>query len=492
MTTRSIWEGTAAANLQFPSLRGEAKADVVIIGGGITGLTAAMLLSEAGKKVIVLEALQVGKGTTGNSTGNLYVTVDEHLSGIRKKWSTEVMRTVVQSREAAIDLIENRIKKYSLQCDFFRTGFNYFSEKLEREAQDFIQKESEAIADAGLIPNITENPPLPFPVKKMLSVEGQAQFHPLKYAQELAKALQKNCIIHEHSKVIDYNEDEGTVRTGEGTVKADHIIMATHTPKGVFALHMQLGPYREHGVAAKLSSGSCPQGIFWGIEDPKHSVRAYKDHVMVIGDKFKTGTIDDNFEYINGLKKYLRDRFETEEISYVWGGQQYRPADALPYIGKHGKRMYILTGFATDGLVYGTLGAMIIADQVLGKKNPFEKIYDAGRSTPMRSAGEFIKENAGAFAEYVKDMPWNVDEHSIKEIKPGEGKIIGKEGEKVAVYKDETGKAHIVSAVCTHMKCIVNWNNAEKTWDCPCHGSRFGIDGKVLEGPAIHDLPNKK
>jgi nitrite reductase/ring-hydroxylating ferredoxin subunit len=271
--------------------------------------------------------------------------------------------------------------------------------------------------------------------------------------------------------------------------------MATHTPKGVWMVQSLLGPYREFGVAAELKSGDFPSGIFWGLNSPKHSIRSFqnggKNYIMVIGDKYKTGEGKDTTDYVKHLEKYLESRFDIGAERFIWAGQHYRPADGLPYIGRHSDRMFFLTGFATDGLVYGTLASMIVSDQILGKKNPWGEIYDLNRFTPAKSFKEFFKENIDNAVQYLKDIPGNVDVHSLKEISPDSGKILESGGEKIAVYKDESGNNHILSAVCTHMKCVVNWNPAEKSWDCPCHGSRFNIDGQVLEGPAIINLPKR-
>ena len=494
MKNISIWEDTAPEGRRFPQLAGDQAADVVVIGAGITGLTAASLLSLGGKKVIVLEAMRVGMGTTGNSTGNLYATVDEHLSVLRKKWSDEVVREVVRSRAAAISHIEQNITRFAIDCDFRRASFSFFSESGEKDDGHFMEKEAEALTLAGLKAEIAENVNAPYAVRKTLTVGGQAQFHPLKYARGLADKL--SCEIYENSPVIDFDEKEGVVKTPDGSVKAKHIVMATHTPKGVYMVQTVLGPYREHGVAAELRSGACPPGIFWRLDQPKHSVRSFsangKNYVMVIGDKYKTGQGGDTNEYVQKLGEYLRRHFDVAKLTHTWGGQQYRPADGLPYIGRHSDSTYFLTGFSSDGLVYGTLGAMIVSDMILEKENEWEDLYELGRFTPLKSFREFFRENADNFMQYLKDIPWKKDADSLSEVRQGEGKIMEHKGEKLAVYRSGDGAVHVCSAVCTHMKCIVNWNPAEKTWDCPCHGSRFSTEGKVIEGPAVTDLPLKK
>lgn len=495
MKTRSIWEGTAPDIAGFPVLEGEQSADVVIVGGGITGLTAAMQLSDAGKDVILLEALQVGLGTTGNSTGNLYSTVDEHLSSIKRKWSADVMKAVVRSRAEALKLIESTIGRYKIDCAYGPQAFHFYAESMTDEIKKFVEEEYEALQEADLSPELMDDVGLPFKTVKGIRVGGQAQFQPLKYARGLATALSGSCRIYEHSKAIEIDEDKGIVKTDRGTVKAGAIVMATHTPIGVYMIHAAMGPYREFGVAAELNTASFPGGIFWGMNQPKHSIRLFndkgKDYVIVVGDKFKTGQHGDSAEYVKGLERYIKDRLDISETKFIWGGQHYRSADGLAYIGKHNDKLYFLTGFATDGLVYGTLAAMIVADQIAGKENPWSDTFKTDRFTPLKSAKDIIKENADNVLQYLKDMPGGADDDAIKNLRPGQGEVIVMDGEKLGVYKDEAGVVHAVSAVCTHMKCVVNWNATEKSWDCPCHGSRFNTDGEVIEGPAIRNLQKK-
>lgn len=492
MEKLSIWEGTYETMSKFPVFEGREEVDIVIVGGGITGITAALLLSNAGKQVLLLEAEKVGHGTTGHSTGNLYVTVDEHLSSIRRKWNTDVMKGVVESRTAAIELIKSNIVDYKIECDFNTQPFTLFAEKMTPEIEEFMQKEFDAFYDAGLNPSVLKHAGLPFETAVALQIRNQAQFHPLKYIQRLAEVVSNKCRIYENSRVIAVDDEKGLVITNRGSVKASKILLATHTPVGVHMIHTLIAPYREFGVAAVLNKGSFPSGIFWGMDEPRHSVRSFtkgeKQYVMVIGDKFKTGQHGDNKAYAEGLEHFLKDRLNVSETGYFWGGQQYRPADGLPYIGKHGNKVYFMTGFSSDGLTYGTLAAMIISDELLERSNAWKTLYDVERSAPLKSAKNFFKENAGVLVQYIKDMPWNVDASSLKEVSESEGKIIEHEGQKLAIYRDDDGIPHMVSAVCTHMKCIVNWNQSEKTWDCPCHGSRFDTDGNVIEGPAFDTL----
>jgi glycine/D-amino acid oxidase-like deaminating enzyme/nitrite reductase/ring-hydroxylating ferredoxin subunit len=494
--TKSIWEDTAAEEAGYPKLEGKHEIDIVVVGGGITGITAALLLSKAGRKVMLLEGQRIGLGTTGNSTGNLYVTVDEHLSHIRRKWNADVMKSIVKSRESALNFIESCVKQYKIDCDFRKVPFTYFAESLDNDIKDFIEDEFDALKECGLNPKMAEKATLPYKTVKSLSAEGQAQFHPLKYVRELAKIASEKASIYEESRVTDIDQKEGIVKTDKAEVRANHILLATHSPVGAYMVHTLMAPYREFGVAAELKDGDFPSGINWGMNKPKHSIRSFenkgKNYVMVIGDKFKTGQHGDTHKYIQGLKDYLKERVNISDFKYVWGGQHYRSFDGLPYIGRHNEKVYFMTGFATDGLIYGTLAAMMVSDLVLEISNPWEEIYKVTRFTPIKSAKDFIVEGADTLGQYMKDVPWNVDADALREVKRGEAKILVRNQEKIAVYKDENGENHIISAVCTHMKCIVNWNQSEMSWDCPCHGSRFTIDGDVIEGPAIVNLPPKK
>jgi len=219
------------------------------------------------------------------------------------------------------------------------------------------------------------------------------------------------------------------------------------------------------------------------------------DILAVAGNHHKTGQTSNAINYFRGLKEFLAKSFNIDDIEYHWSAQHYQPVDKIPYIGllsHHNKNIYIATGYFADGLVYGIVAGRLVADLINGVESPWHKIYNSNRFTPCASASSFIKENINVFLQYMKDFPGRKDAKSIEEISNGQGKVIECSGEKIAVYRDLAGKVHPVSAVCTHMKGIVNWNNAEKTWDCPCHGSRFSYEGKVLEGPAIFPLERKK
>lgn len=487
----SIWAATAGAGTGFSPHSGKTHVDVVVIGGGITGLTSALLLSRAGQKVALLEARRVGLGTTGRSTGNLYVTTDKHLSTLTRSYGLATVKEVITSRSTAIDFIEQTVKDEGIDCHFQRVPFFQFLERAETRVQDFLAKEFEAAQQCGLQAELLQEAPLPFKTQAALRLSGQAQFHPLLYAQGIASHLAQSCSIFENSPAIDIDHTQGKVTTPSGEIRAKHIIVATHTPKGVSPLHLALSPIREFGIAAQLKEANMVPGIYWGVDQPKHSLRCVnasgKQYLVVIGEKYKTGHKPPSSDPIHSLESYASSRFNLASERVGWSAQAYQGADQLPYIGKYKDRLFLLTGFSTDGLVFGTLGAMIVSDHILGRENSWSNLYTPNRCRPLKSAKAILKEGFDVYCQYQKDLPI-VGTRKLEDIRPGEGGIIERQGEKLAVYRKDETAYECVSAVCTHLKCIVTFNPIEKSWDCPCHASRFETNGKVIEGPALRNL----
>jgi glycine/D-amino acid oxidase-like deaminating enzyme/nitrite reductase/ring-hydroxylating ferredoxin subunit len=498
MIKMSIWRGTAESS-DFECLQGKISCEVAIIGGGITGITAGYLLRKQGISSVILESLRVGGGTTGFSTGNLYSTVDEFLHSIKSRYDLDKVKQVWQSRQQAMNLIKGLVSEFKIDCELIEAPFFLFASQ-EKKVEK-VEKEYEVAGEAGLNASLQDHIDLPLPVTKALRLEGQAQFNPMKYIRQLGKHVHgKECTIYEVTKVLSYELEHGTyqIKTEKGVVHAKHIIMATHTPKGVLGIQTLLFPYREYAVAFDYKEDYMP-GIFWGIDsENKHSIRNYRNdsenYLLVLGEKHKTGQQENKLMNIERLKEFADQNFSIGNLRYQWGAQHYRSSDGLPTVGKPDKdaEVYIATGFSTDGLVYGTMAAQIITDRIAGKDNPYAETYSPHRHHPLQSAGQFIKENINVLAQYLKDFPGVADVKEAEQVKAGQGKIISQKGEKLAVYRDEENKLHVCSAVCTHMDCIVTWNQAERTWDCPCHGSRFNYDGTVLEGPAITDLAKRK
>lgn len=499
--TQALWSATTSFKT-YPQLQGDLEVDVAIVGGGITGISTAYALAKAGKRVAVLEALKVGSGTTGSSTGNLYAPIGQHLYNVQSKHNEETLQAVVASRNAAVDFIAQRVQEYGIDCEFERVPWCLFSEP-GNDMTDQVERERKAAEKAGL--PVTDQAPAGFQFKvgSITNIANQAQFNPLKYTQGLAAAIAgNNCQIFEGTKVTNVEDGEPCiVHTEWGKVTARHVIMATHSPKGVYAVHTAMEPYREYAMAVRLKGNVPAGGIYWHVQQLQHySIRPYSNEqgnfLLVLGESHKVGHKEHNEEAFQKLEQYLTARFEVDHIVYKWAAQNYTAADLLPFIGTSPAQnyTYIATGFAADGLTWGTLAAMIIRDAIVGTENQWAKYFDPKRFTPIASAPNFIKENIDVAFYLAKDYLFYGQADQLKDIKAGEGKTIEIENEKLAAYRDETGKLHVVSSVCTHIGCIVHFNNAEKSWDCPCHGSRFSVDGEVLEGPAYRNLakPKKK
>jgi Rieske Fe-S protein len=339
--------------------------------------------------------------------------------------------------------------------------------------------------------------PFPLPIDVGFSVPNQAQFNPLQYTISLAQKIQsEHCFIYENTKVTNISDGEPcTLETTGGKVTASKVIMATHTPKGIYLVQTSLEAYREYAVAATLNGTYPGPGIFWDMIGMEHySIRTYDTPegqvLMVLGESHKVGTKEWNNACFQKLEAFLHGKFDVASVVYKWSAQQYKPADGIPYIGisSGNKNTYIATGFAADGLTYGTLAAMIISDEISGRENKWNKTYKASRLTPVASFGKFVKENVSVGFHLIKDYLGKDEAEQFSEVRTKEGRIMELEGKKCAVHRDETGNLHIVSAVCTHLGCVVHWNFGEQSWDCPCHGSRFRVDGEVIEGPAIDGL----
>lgn len=497
MFTQSIWNAYGVTQ-DFFEQKKDIEVEVAIVGGGITGITTAMLLKEQGLEVAVFEAREVGKGTSSHSTGNLYAIIDELLSPIKTKYDIDKVRKVVEARKSAAGLIEQTIVKYNIDCDYKKQPLYLFSTD---ETKDILQ-EREIAKEVGLA---ISDLPRDFPVeyKEGFSIQDQAQFNPLMYVQGLAGEIEGgNCNIYENTRVKDIESrgDHYLLHTTRALVKAKYVVQATHTPKGVeLQYHTVLGPYREYGIAAKLEDGKYPEGIFWGyFNGDKFSFRSYirngESFLLCIGRPHKVGQATNNQNHIRELIAFAEERFPVKEIVYKWGGQNYKPADLLPYIGRKtsGSNELIATGFSTDGLVYGTLSAIINADIITGKENRWEELFKASRHNPGKSAAKFAMENIDVASQMLKDWLFKGEDAELSSINPGESRIIVRDKEKIAVHRTIGGELKAFSAVCTHMGCVVDWNNAEKSWDCPCHGTRFDVDGEVLEGPAYDPLPRIK
>ena len=493
--TESLWRATHQLG-RHSSLNGDRETDVVIVGAGITGLTAAALLARAGRRVAVVERDAVGSGETGNTTAHLTEAIDARYQTLAKDFGEENARLVAASKRAAIDRIASFARETGGDCGFARVpGYLY----TEREADvEWLAGEMNAARRAGCRVEWVDAAPLPFRTAGAIRWPEQAQVHATAYLQALVhEATRHGARVYENTPVVGVHDGEPcTVETERGVIRATHVFVAANVPvNNRVLLHTKLAAYRSYVVAAEWS-GSL-NGLFWDTDDPYHYTRVEqvdgRTLLIVGGEDHRTGEEGKTDRCYERLLEYAKKRFGmTEEAPYRWSGQIIEPVDGLPYIGLNtaSRHVYVATGYAGNGMTFGTLAGMIVSDLVLGTSNPYAALYDATRVKPISSAYEYVTENAAFPAHLLKDRltTLNAENKAVESLRAGEGGIFSSDEGKVAVCRDREGALHSVSAVCTHLGCDVAWNHAEQTWDCPCHGSRFSPDGRVINGPAVTDL----
>ena len=497
MNTLSLWRGTAAPT-GYASLSGDVNCDVLIIGGGITGVTLADLLAEqktpSKPRVVLLEAGEIGCGTTGNSTGNLYETVSHGMREIAAKWGAEVARQVVDERRTAVNFEEERCRLLP-DVGFRRCDLVEWSDRAHTEA---IQKEFEALRAAGCAVERASTVPAPLPPAQgdVIVLRNQAQFQPQAYVVAMAqRAAEAGALIHEHSPVLEIDTKARRVKTASGSVAAREIVMATHSPKGIHLVHTEMPVHREYALAFEWTAGAPPgPGTFWWRADERLSIRtlqAGERHFLVCaGQEHKVG-IHNATAGVMALENLARKFFGDRPVTHRWSAQNYRGADALPYIGRNHSDCFVATGFSTDGLTWGTVAARLIAAELLGHKSVFADLVRPGRLSPLKGGKSILEENALVVKQLVKDYLTGRQNEKLSALQPGDSAIVDAEGETFAAWRAPGGELFAVSSVCTHVGCKVHWNSVETSWDCPCHGSRFRPDGTVIEGPALSPLKRK-
>lgn len=495
MSLKSIWEKNTPLKKTYEALIKDQKTDVLIIGAGMTGISCAEILAKEGFKIILLEAGLVGRNNSGRSTGNLYRCVDNTFSELLNEYEKDEIKEIFKSRDEAMRKIENTIQEYSLDCHYKRVPWVRYS--LHPEMDEMLKGEYDIAKNLELDCEWVEARELDLLKGRCgIKCSSEAQLNPFLYIKELASKIEGlHCTIYEKSRVdeIKKENDNYIVSANGYKVESKYVIEATHTPIGFSILQTLISPYREYGIAMKLKKPLELNGIFWGHDQDNtmYSTRTYsesgKDYLIAVGMPHKVGQSSSALSF-DGLISYLEKYFPCEKkLAYKWAGQHYRSADMLPYIGKRkDENFFVATGFSTSGLVYGVLAAMLIKNEILGIKKSDAKLYSPDRINPIKSSSKFFKENLNVMGQYVKDYLATNEAHGLK---VESGVVIGGTlAEKVALYKDKQGKLHAHSAICPHLKCVVHWNQEEKSWDCPCHGSRFTARGKVIEGPSLKGL----
>jgi glycine/D-amino acid oxidase-like deaminating enzyme/nitrite reductase/ring-hydroxylating ferredoxin subunit len=492
MDTSSLWQGTAIKLACGPTLQADITVDVAIVGAGMTGLTAAMQLVASGQRVAVLEAHRIGGSSTGHSTGNLYAMVDLGLHDITRRHGEETMRQVAQSRASAVDAIEATANTLGLQCGFTRLPWHLLATSPGNNQA--VEDECKAATAAGLRATMLDQSPLPVPAERVLQVDGQAQFQPLDYVRQLAQRIAgERCLVFENTPVTRVDDAAGELTTPQGSVRFGAVLLATHTPVGIHLVQARLDVVREYAVALRLEQPAPPPGIYWLIGDERYSLRVVSDKglawLVAVGAAHPTGKQPATCDPYDALERYARGHFQLGELDYRWSAQRYRSQDLLPYIGKNidSTRTWIATGFSGDGLTYGTLAGLIVADQLLGHDNPWSALYSPSRlGSEKRPAGFEHERSSAAHAPVLQ-----LDAAALArfdDLPPNQSRKLDHAGQQLAAYRCEDGRVLVVGAKCSHMGCDIQWNAAESSWDCHCHGSRFAPDGQVLEGPALAAL----
>lgn len=473
--------------------------DVLIVGGGITGLTAALLLQNAGRRTIVAEAHSIGFGTTGGTSAHINTFADTTYPEAESAFGESGAQLFADAIQEGFALIKTHIESLKIDCDYeSKPGYLYAENKDEAKQLDEIYRGSVKV---GVPVNYTEEVPTPVPFGKALLFEGQAQFHPLKYVLGLQQAyLAAGGIISENNRITGVQSAEGmhVAESAKGNIKAKTVIYATHIPPNLNLFNFECAPYRSYVMAVKLKNGSYPDALIYDMQEPYHYVRSHNidgQQLLIAGGLDHKTAHEDPEKAFADLEKYIRKYYNVSSVKYRWSSQYYIPVDGLPYIGQMpmaADGVYCATGYNGNGMMLGSIAGKILSDLVRKRPNKYQDLFNPARVKPVDGFAEFVKENADVAYHFVADRIGVHETDSLKRLQPGTGKVVEVDGEKIAAYRDEQGKIHALSPVCTHAKCIVNWNSEEKSWDCPCHGARFDIEGQVLTGPATKNLEKIK
>lgn len=491
----SLWIKTTPQTRYAP-LHGDVDVDVCVIGAGITGLTAARLLGEQGRSVALLESRRICESTTGHTTAKITASHGLRYRHVERTFGPPVAARYAQVNTAAIQHMADVVQRLDIDCDW-RVLPNYVFTEREHEA-DQMREEAEAAQRAGLAASFVTETPLPFDVVGAVRVADQAQFHPRRYLLAMAGSMSDAVSIYEHTRVTGVHGDEPcVVETSKGSrVRARHVIVATQLPildRGMF--FSKAHPYREHVVAVRAPSGSVPEGMFINTGSPTRSVRAATDELgpllVITGEKHKPGEADDGEARYARLAAWAADRFGANEVAYRWAAQDYYSVDGLPYIGRLTRtsdRILVATGFSGWGMTWGTASAMLLAERIEGRLGELAEPFDAKRVALAASAPAFVREQVDVARHLLLDRLTAPSREPLENVARGEGRLFRRGAGVVAAYRDPDGDLHTVSAACSHLGCLVGFNSAERSWDCPCHGSRFDVDGRVLRGPAVRHL----
>jgi len=484
----------------FAKIERDIDVDVVVVGAGITGLTAAYLLLTSGKSVALIEREMCATVDTAHTTAHLTMVTDTRLGELVRRFGKPHAQAAWDAGLAAINQIDDIVSEHDIDCSFeWVDGYLHApaseadqGKSSEDDAKSF-QEEATLARELGFDADFVD---VPFIGRPGVRFANQARFHPRKYLAGVAAAVrEKGGQIFEHSAADQFYDDPIRVKANGRRIRCKDIVIATHNPlvgvAGALSgtvFQTKLALYSSYVIAGRVARGTVPDALFWDTADPYQYLRVnpYSDHddlVILGGEDHKTGQVSGTNECYARLERALLARVPKIALSHRWSGQVIETPDGLPYIGKMAEHQYAATGFAGNGMTFGTLAAMMIADAIHERKNPWTDLFDPGRAAIRHGLWDYLKENTD-YPYYMMRGLAGAERRSLRSLKPDHGKVIRDKGTQIAAYRRPDGSLTLRSATCTHMGCTVAWNDAEHTWDCPCHGSRFTPDGKVISGPA--------
>jgi glycine/D-amino acid oxidase-like deaminating enzyme/nitrite reductase/ring-hydroxylating ferredoxin subunit len=505
--TSSYWMDSASV-ARFPSLDRDLAVDVVVIGGGITGVTAAYLLKRAGRRVALLERGRCGAIDTGHTTAHLTCVTDTPITDLIRTFGEDHARAACDAGLAAIACIDEIVRREKIACEFSWVP-GYLHLPAGREAAetgaDELRKQADAAAALGFDARYVAS--VPFMDRPGIEFDQQARFHPRKYLAAIVALIDGDgSQVFEHTAADEVHDDPLSVQAGAHRVRCTQVVVATHNPivgkAGILSasfLQTKLALYTSYAVGGRVPPDRVPDALFWDTDDPYRYVRVERhrgfDYVIVGGEDHKTGQATDTRQCFARLRATATALLPDLDITHEWSGQVLETADGLPFIGEMAPQQFAATGFSGNGMTFGTLGAMMACDAVTGTRNPWTGLFDIGRTRIRGGLWDYLRENADYPYYLIRDRFAGVQGRSLRAVPRGAGKVLDLDGAKVAAFRDRDGSVTTRSAVCTHMGCLVRWNDAERSWDCPCHGSRFAPNGAVLAGPAetpLSEVPAMK
>jgi glycine/D-amino acid oxidase-like deaminating enzyme/nitrite reductase/ring-hydroxylating ferredoxin subunit len=488
----SLWLQTAPPT-DYPPMAADLPVDVAVLGGGITGLTTALLLKRGGARVAVVEAGRVGHGVTGNTTAKVSALQSTIYSTIARRHGSEAAAVYAEASLEGVEQVARLVAEEEIDCDLERRrAFTYAADESELES---VEAEAEAAKRAGLDALLVDGAALPYPVVSAVRLDDQLQLHPVRYVQGLAAAVHgEGSVVLEGTRALSVSDGSPCrVRTAAGEITAHQVVVATHYPlldRGVY--FARLKAERSYCIAARVN-GEPPETMAISAGSPTRSVRSHGDVVIVGGEGHETGAGDATPERYRALEGFARDHWDVASITHRWSSQDPTPYDHLPVIGPYSpvsSRLFVASGFMKWGLSSGSFAAMILRDLIAGHESPWADRFSPTRVS-LRSLPELVEMNAKVGLDFVGDRLRPAEGGSAGEVPPGEARVVRDGLGKTGVYRDPAGDVHAVSLRCTHLGCLLRFNAAERSWDCPCHGSRFDVDGGVLEGPAVDPLERR-